>query len=40
MMTCALVRVQVCVEAGMLALRAERTEICHEDFMEVTPPCP
>merc|ERR1712087_823643 len=24
----------VCVEAGMLALRAERTEIVHEDFME------
>jgi 26S proteasome regulatory subunit T5 len=24
----------VCVEAGMIALRAERTEIVHEDFME------
>mmetsp|Transcript_11709 Transcript_11709/g.25310 ORF Transcript_11709/g.25310 Transcript_11709/m.25310 type:complete len:91 (+) Transcript_11709:204-476(+) len=24
----------VCVEAGMLALRNERTEIVHEDFME------
>ena len=24
----------VCVEAGMIALRNERTEIVHEDFME------
>jgi 26S proteasome regulatory subunit T5 len=24
----------VCVEAGMLALRGERTEITHEDFVE------
>jgi len=24
----------VCVEAGMLALRNERSEICHEDFIE------
>eukprot|EP00804_Cyclotella_cryptica_P012824 CCRYP_010568-RA/>CCRYP_010568-RA protein AED:0.38 eAED:0.38 QI:226/1/1/1/0.5/0.33/3/1623/483 len=24
----------VCVEAGMLALRGERSEICHEDFIE------
>eukprot|EP00753_Platysulcus_tardus_P018597 PLAT6951.1.p2 GENE.PLAT6951.1~~PLAT6951.1.p2 ORF type:complete len:426 (+),score=232.71 PLAT6951.1:72-1349(+) len=24
----------VCVEAGMLALRREATELCHEDFME------
>lgn len=26
--------VQVCVEAGMIALRHEQTEIKHEDFME------
>ena len=24
----------VCVEAGMLALRGERSEIAHEDFVE------
>jgi 26S proteasome regulatory subunit T5 len=24
----------VCVEAGMLALRGERSEIVHEDFVE------
>jgi len=24
----------VCVEAGMVALRADRTEIVHEDFVE------
>jgi 26S proteasome regulatory subunit T5 len=24
----------VCVEAGMIALRREATEITHEDFME------
>ena len=24
----------VCVEAGMLALRGERSEIVHEDFIE------
>ena len=26
----------VCVEAGMLALRNERSEISHEDFVEAT----
>lgn len=25
---------QVCVEAGMLALRRDGTEVCHEDFNE------
>lgn len=24
----------VCVEAGMLALRRDGTEVCHEDFVE------
>jgi 26S proteasome regulatory subunit T5 len=24
----------ICVEAGMLALRGERSEISHEDFIE------